>query len=324
MSFLCKSGILTYNKNKLSPFPTLRKNLNPCKNLLPVKSTLAANCIKGTSLLTLLKKSVKASMTVETALVLPLFCFFMIHMGSAIEMIRLHGNLEVALWDAGRQIGIYGTLLRDTEQKDDTEQELLKDRVEPVVLSYTYIRSRIREQLGEEYLEEAPLHNGINGLQFWESEIRGDIYEIAVTYKMSSRIPIPGFREFRMANRYYGHLWNGYEIPGAEETEQYVYITKGTEVYHTDRECTHIRLSVRPVAEADIPDGYLACTKCIGQWGEDHNGTEDSVYYVCTEGERYHRRRDCPGIRRNIYRIRREEAEGYRECARCRKTREDG
>ena len=102
MSSLCKYSFITINKNDSSPTPTLRKTLNPCNDLLPVKFLQTANFIKRISLLILPRTPVKASMTVETALVLPLFCFFMIHMGSAIEMMRLHGNLEVALWDAGR------------------------------------------------------------------------------------------------------------------------------------------------------------------------------------------------------------------------------
>ena len=111
MSSLCKYSFITINKNDSSPTPTLRKTLNPCNDLLPVKFLQTANFIKRISLLILPRTPVKASMTVETALVLPLFCFFMIHMGSAIEMMRLHGNLEVALWDAGRQVGIYGGIL---------------------------------------------------------------------------------------------------------------------------------------------------------------------------------------------------------------------
>ena len=35
-----------------------------------------------------------------------------------------------------------------------------------------------------------------------------------------------------MANRYYGHLWNGYAIPGTENDEEYVYVTEDSEVYH--------------------------------------------------------------------------------------------
>ena len=233
MSSLCKYSFITINKNDSSPTPTLRKTLNPCNDLLPVKFLQTANFIKRISLLILPRTPVKASMTVETALVLPLFCFFMIHMGSAIEMMRLHGNLEVALWDAGRQVGIYGGILNagDAGEKEDND-----DRLGTVAVSYTYVKNQICNQLGEEYLEQSPLEQGADSLQFLESSTKNDICEIVVTYGISPLTEVLGFRKFRMANRYYGHLWNGYAIPGTENDEEYVYVTEDSEVYHRSRE----------------------------------------------------------------------------------------
>lgn len=262
MSSLCKYSFITINKNDSSPTPTLRKTLNPCNDLLPVKFLQTANFIKRISLLILPRTPVKASMTVETALVLPLFCFFMIHMGSAIEMMRLHGNLEVALWDAGRQVGIYGGILNagDAGEKEDNG-----DRLGTVAVSYTYVKNQICNQLGEEYLEQSPLEQGADSLQFLESSTKNDICEIVVTYGISPLTEVLGFRKFRMANRYYGHLWNGYAIPGTENDEEYVYVTEDSEVYHRSRECTHLRLSVRRVEAAEIPKGYHPCEKCMVQ-----------------------------------------------------------
>lgn len=316
MSSLCKYGLITDNKNNSSPTPTLRKTLNPCNDLLPVKFLQMADLIKRISLLILPKVSLKASMTVETALVLPLFCFFMIHMGSAIEMIRLHGNLEVALWDAGRQVGIYGGV-QEAEKSDDGEEDD-RDRLETVAVSYIYVKNQIRNQLGEEYLEQSPLEYGIDSLQFLESSTENDICEIVVTYGISPFTEILGFRKFRMANRYYGHLWNGYRIPGAADSEEYVYVTEDSEVYHVSRECTHLRLSVRRVEATELPGGYQPCEKCMGQKKED--SVPEDGYYICDEGECYHRRRDCPGLKRTVYCIPRKDADRYRECSRCGKT----
>lgn len=61
-----------------------------------------------------------------------------------------------------------------------------------------------------------------------------------------------------MANRYYGHMWNGYEIPEPED-EEYIYITENGRVYHTNRECTHIRLSVRVVEATEALREYRPC-----------------------------------------------------------------
>lgn len=56
MSSLCKYSFITINKNDSSPTPTLRKTLNPCNDLLPVKFLQTANFIKRISLLILLSR----------------------------------------------------------------------------------------------------------------------------------------------------------------------------------------------------------------------------------------------------------------------------
>ena len=91
-----------------------------------------------------------------------------------------------------------------------------------MAVSYTYVKNQICNQLGEEYLEQSPLEQGADSLQFLESSTKNDICEIVVTYGISPLTEVLGFRKFRMANRYYGHLWNGYAIPGTENDEEYV------------------------------------------------------------------------------------------------------
>ena len=324
MSSLCKCKwhFITDNNTSKSPSPKLRKKLNPCNISFPEKIFAAWNYIKRISLRILPQTEVRASMTVETAIVLPLFCFFMLHMGSAIEMIRLHGNLEVALWNAGRQVGIYEDMLPEGENDSDSEDHAANGKLEAVILSYTYIKNQIRNQLGEAYLEQSPLEDGIDGLQFWEGMIKDDVYEITMTYQISPLLQTIGFRKFRMGNRYYGHLWNGYAIPGTEEEKAYVYVTENAEVYHTNRNCTHLSLEIHAVEAANIPGGYKACEKCIDA-KKDGMLLTGAVYYICPEGEHYHSRADCPGLKRTVYRIPREEAGAYRECSRCGKTGEN-
>ncbi len=301
MSSLWKQWRITVNKKYMRPSP----------KILPVVLSFFDRCIKRISLPALRKCCLKGSMTVEAALVVPLFCLFLMSMGSAMEMIRLHNNLEVALWDAGRKLSIYGSLSAGWE---DTEQEDTKNRSEAVIIAYTLIKAQIEEQLGREYLEEAPLDEGSSGLQFLESAVDGDIYEINMTYRVRPFFVFPGWRGFRMANRYYGHKWNGYEIPGAKDEENYVYITEDSEVYHTNAWCTHIRLSVEPMEGAKIPKGYRPCEKCM-------NGLpgiqEDRIYFVPESGDCYHSYRDCPGIKRTVQKIPAQEAANYKECSKC-------
>ncbi len=64
-----------------------------------IKYPLSRICrfMEGTSLSAFFSRKVSAGMTVEAAIVLPLFLFFFLNMGCVIEMIRLHGNMQLAL-----------------------------------------------------------------------------------------------------------------------------------------------------------------------------------------------------------------------------------
>lgn len=311
MSSLWKRCITTINQRYMRPSPKIRNDLNPCKKILPETNSFVIAYIKRISL-PMLHALVRGSMTVEAALVLPLFCSFLICMGSAIEMIRLHGNLEVALWNTGRLIGIYGAL---PEQSGSSSEQTL----ETIALSYTFVKQQIEDQLGKEYLETAPLDGGIDGLQFMESKAGDDTYEINITYRVSPISQLPGLKGFRMANRYYGHLWNGYEIPVPEEEEGYIYVTENGRVYHTNRECTHIRLAIRTVEGTMVPQDCRPCEKCIA---EETEVLHEGIYFISESGECYHSRRDCLGLKRTVRKLPSEEASKYEECSRCREYRD--
>lgn len=285
--------------------------------------------IKGISLLTSLEKKIGASMTVEASIVLPLFLFFFLNLGCAIEMIRLHGNLELALWETGNSLAVYGHVINEDAavQEPDLKKATTGDvsdsfwaELAGVVFSYTYVKSQIVEYLGEEYLENSPLTYGVDGLQFVESNIweNDGKFELVVTYSVSPLSDISGFRSFRMVNRYYGHFWNGYQISTEnEDPEKYVYITENGEVYHILKSCTHLKISVRQVSlqEAYISrnkygNKYEVCGKC----GE--NGYEGWVY-ITNEGECFHYVRNCSGLKRTIYCVPLSEVSERRPCTRC-------
>lgn len=276
-----------------------------------------ADAIKGISLFASLPRCVVASMTVEAAIVLPLFLFFFLNLGCAIELIRLHGNLEFALCDIGNRMAVYGYVLSGVEQENEWVEEL-KD----VVLSYTYVKKEIVDYLGEQYLEESPIEKGMDGLLFLESEIFGeeDCFELVVTYQVDPFSNVAGFGSFRMANRYYGHVWNGYQIPGTDDgdvKEDVVYVAENGSVYHEDRNCSHISLSVREVSlqkayeSRNVNGGkYEPCVKC------KNAGAMEKVY-ITDEGESIHYKKDCAALKRTVYALNLKNAGRYQPCTRC-------
>ena len=254
-------------------------------------------------------RKLKAGMTVEAAVVLPLFLLFVLNLSCAIELIRLHGNLQLALWETGSQMAVYG--------------HGLEDNTIASMFSYFYVQNQVIQYVGEAYLNSSPLTKGAKGLIPWESEIfvSRDEMDLIITYQVSPWSDLAGFTSFRMANRYYGHIWNGYDISDTEEESRLladvVYMAENGQVYHENRSCTHLTLSIQETTWEEAKQktnqwgkSYTPCEKCLPE-------AETVILYITNEGERYHSDRNCSGLKRTVFSVPRDRVSGYRACSRC-------
>ena len=237
-------------------------------------------------------------------MVLPLFLFFFLHLMSCVEMLRLHGKLTFALWNAGKQLTVYGAVAEDAGLD-------LPD----IGVSYLYIGNRVNGLLGKEYLEESPLVYGGKGLNFLASEYNDEVVDIALSYQVHPKITIFPFDYARLGNRFYGKTWTGYDVCGEEI--QYVYVTLYGEVWHKTPDCTHINIDIRIAAKNNIvtmqnDEGayYRLCELC-----EDEKW-RDVVYYT-PQGDCYHKVKDCSALIRYVRAIEWSPGIPYRECSRC-------
>lgn len=273
--------------------------------------------VKGISPLTLLTEKSEGSMSLEAALVLPLFLFFFLNLGSAMEIMRLHGRLETALWEVGREAGVYGCILR---VEGGLEKETLVSEIGDLILSHTYVKARIKKYLGEEYLDASPLRGGSDGLLFLGSDLvnEEDLLEIVLTYQIQPFWNLAGFRSFFMENRYYGRMWTGYDPKKADRAVYY--LAENGEVYHRNQNCTHLMLSIQGIRRENLNAAvnlegrhYRACLKCV-------QGPIPEELWIAEEGECFHARRECSGLKRKYRAVTWEEARKYRPCSRCGKN----
>ncbi len=265
----------------------------------------------------------RGSMTVEAALVVPLFLFFFLNLMSAIEMIRLHGNLQAALWETGRELAVYGYAY-DKGLGGEREEQAILDLGGTLLTDFAVYGKLVRD-VGTNYLEQSPLSNGAKSLQLLESSYlgEGDCIDLKLTYSVSPWVKVVGFAPFRMSNRYYAKAWTGYDLQGSEESqeegEDYVYMTEHGKVYHETPDCSYLRRTVLAVEEESIGfkknesgKHYTPCERCAGQ------RPEEGMVYITPDGERYHSSRQCSSLNRNIRTVPRKEVEGrYPPCSRC-------
>ncbi len=268
----------------------------------------------------------RGSMTVEAAVVMPLLILFVLHLGSCMEMLRLHGRLEYALWQAGRELAVYGAVeARNGAPGSDTDKctgnawSADTGIIADLAVSYLYVNGRVGQILGKDYLDSSPLVHGHQGLNYLSSDYmeEDECINIVLTYQVCPQITCFPFPYFRMASRYYGRAWTGYDVGGKAERITYVYVTEDGEVWHSRGDCSHLKLSVCEAQAETVQslrnaggERYRPCSRC----GERPQG--DTVY-LTQEGNRYHSVRSCPSLLRRVRAVVWQEDIPYRPCSRC-------
>lgn len=271
-----------------------------------------------------IRYSLSGSMTVEAAFVMPIFLFFFLNLMSAVEMVRLHGNLELALWEHGRALAVSGYICEAAEQnlKEDW-QDSIPVQLGGKLLTDWAVKSAILQELGEGYLDKSPLTSGSDSLNLTESSyMENDCIDIKVTYQVSAMFRIPGVSSFRMANRYYARAWTGYQVWEEEDSDadasDIVYVTEYGEVYHVTPDCSYLKRVIRKVTMQEVMkecnsagEHYTECLLC------SQSDSEGSVY-IMSGGNRYHITLECPAVKRNVRTMERKQAEQhFRPCSRC-------
>ena len=126
------------------------------------------------------------------------------------------------------------------------------------------------------------------------------------------------FSRTAVARTFTGRYYD--ENTGENKGNILVFVTENGKVYHNDKACSHIKLSIKAVQYSEVKnlrnaDGgkYYRCERCIK--GEPHGQV-----FITKEGRRIHSHKRCSGIKRTVRGMPLKEAKalGYRPCERCR------
>lgn len=256
----------------------------------------------------------KASMTVEAAVIFSLFLIVVLNLLSVLEFVRLQSSMVTALHQVGKKLSIYGYAY------DKSGLEVEEYPLSSVIFSYTYVKSNVEKYAGEEYLDNTVLKNGSTGIYYGNSKImEEDRIDIIALYEVSGLFDYNGVKGIPMYSRFFGHVWNGYDVEGQRNTEDeeiYVFITKNGTVYHRNRNCTYLNPSVKAIYYDDLKERrnengaiYYACERC--------GNTKTTVVYITEQGTRYHTSLECSGLKRTIYSIPISEVGGRSPCSKC-------
>ena len=243
----------------------------------------------------------KGSLTIEAALVLPIFLFAMICMISLSALLLFQLRLKEAMHEEMKLC----TLKSITGDVPDAEA----------------MGEDILEMVGDKILKLAPIEGDID---FYSDLANDEILSIKAAYRAKLYYDLSGLFKYEFVQQSLQHDFRGYVrgLAGAvssTDEEEYVYVTQNSEVYHTDRECSHIRLKISEISADDLKaarssDGskYKSCEHC-------HSKITDGTLYITPDGDKYHNSLGCSGLKRSVAAIPLKEAEeeGLRCCSRC-------
>ncbi len=282
-------------------FPVLNKDRGPVKYIF-VSGKLKRIKMFLTGLLTLPGYG-KGSITIETAMVLPLFLFAMFAVMDIFSILGFYMGMERALDIEAKRL-----CMRAYDPGD-----MNGDDIGPEIISVL-----------SESIKKFPVEGGENGIDFGQSDIHNrEMVILRADYVLKPGFDIFGITNIQMSQRRLMHTWIGYEqglYGGISDTEDVlVYVAKNGTVYHKNLMCSHIKLSIMETTGKAVDSlrniyggRYKPCGVCHAKKG-------DRIIYVSANGDRYHNSLNCSGLKRTVSTIRLSEAvkKGLRACSRC-------
>ncbi len=250
----------------------------------------------------------KASLTVECAVILPLFFFAMVVLASLIDLYRTTTMLQSSLCESAKELGMYAYC----QEEGQSPVGVVENGVCQI-----YAKRKIKENFRNENL--IGIVGGVQGINLMQSSYENGMISLKASFLYQT--PFVLFQNFPVRIQIQGQAraWIGY-TPKEEviQTEEMVYITDWESVYHTDASCTHLQLSIQsmPYAEAEqrkniYNEKYHRCERCM------KTGEKPGIVYVTPMGNRYHKDKECGGLKRHVKMIKKSQANHLKKCERC-------
>ena len=241
----------------------------------------------------------EGSLTIEAAMALPLFIFFMILMMMPMEIMNIDRQVQTALEGVGEDLSQYAYLLqRGKEDKPEStskmtgiQKEILTSLAGEGVLFYA--RKRVEDKVDMRRIE---------GISFSRSSVLRDdkTIDLIMNYQVKLPFSVFGLKSVPMTARSTRRAWIGKEGGKGEqgmESEEIVYVGKGSTRYHMVRTCHYLYNDLKSVSRDEVVNmrnlsgsTYKPCSRC------QPKKEGDGPVYIMPSGEKYHTDQNCSSI----------------------------
>lgn len=250
--------------------------------------------------------SASASMTVEAALVLPLFLFAGCILMQPFQILNTQRQvqeiLEVVAEDISQNAGVafYGGQI--SEQMTEAA-------------AWAYAEASVRKKTAD-----LPMQN----LSLGQSQLLkdGKTIDLVAHYQIMMPFPVLGLGAVERTNRSFRYAWTGCDgaVDGAgdgqETDEEMVYVGRDSTRYHLSRSCHYLSTELKGISYANLEayrnkDGtrYKSCDRC----GASHGAT----VYITPYGERYHGDPECSALAAYVREVPKSQVEYLGACSYC-------
>ncbi len=276
-------------------------------------------------------KILTGSMTVEAAIVFPVFIYVLFAFLYFIQLFTIQEIISNGISEMGRSISqnmhIYKDLKSEIEYGETEDTIKSTNQLEKglkSLLNHTVLWQMLKAYLPEELINNSLIINGYEGLRFYNSYLNEDDNTFFVIVNYNIELPILFFNNniFSIKQGLKLKGWTGYEEKSEIKEIDYediVYITETGTVYHIFRECTHLKIDIyeskiREVTNLrnDYGGKYKECEICVIDII-----SPQSIIYITSSGDRYHSSISCSGLKRCIISIPISQVNGKNLCKRC-------
>lgn len=289
----------------------------------------------------------RASITVEAALVLPIFIFAILAFLYLLQIIYVQENIQAGLTELSKEASRYGFVYEDLTRMEDSDVKNSSVRETEVgesqqnngkdsellqsMTKSTYFKMKLINYLKQKGSKYPCVEGGLYGITMINSSFmeEDDYIDLVAVYRVKIPVLFISVNNFTMVQRVRTRAFVGLDKtdpdklnPGSDSDSenQIVYITETGTKYHFNRDCSHIQLTIRGVSNGELETlrnsgggKYKPCEICC----QNAKFNSNTLIYIAENGDRYHSTLDCSGLKRTVIAIPISEAGSRTPCSRC-------
>ena len=217
---------------------------------------------------------IKASATVEAALVMPLYIYAVMAVTYMMQIYQIRLEVDAALYNALREQNKYNYL--NYVQKEKQNDEIINEKdinINDTIVGSLSLHSVLIKNLGSEYAKE---HNIKGGNKIICYSYDSSTIQAAAEYSVKNPFDIFGIGYIKVVQEFTYEVWLGEKYAGDygkdKDNTDSVFITRTGTVYHKTRNCPALNIDVKMVDFSQI---------------NNYRNKNGSIYYLCSKCKKY-------------------------------------